>query len=214
MIPISIQYDITPKERTEGRSILVRPNEAHRKRFWRGLFGWVLFLLLAVLFFLMMNRNRDGPTTGPRVQRPVETPAPAPIGSREHRLRLIAVAVWTGSAVVFAGVLSCSVVLVRRETRKRDSGAGPRRTTYTFTEDALVEASGAKTTQIYWPAFHSFAETQSLFVIRNDPEQGPVIPKRLFASEAEVGEVRELLVRKLTPPPVPDPPAPSPPEVP
>jgi hypothetical protein len=211
--PISVEYNVTPRERTEGRSALIPTAAAIRKRQgWKGLIGWVLFLLLAVLFFLMMMQNEGRLGGGRAPPRPVETEKPAQEDPRVHRLRLIAVAVCVASAPVFVAVMWVSFVFVRREQRRRDAGLGRYRTRYAFTEDALVETAGSKTTFLYWPAFRSFAETQALFVIRNTPDQGPVIPKRLFASEAEVGAVRELLVRKLTPPPVPqDAPPPLPP---
>ena len=210
--PISVEYNLTPPERKEGRAVLIRPGAATRKRRTvPGLIGWVFFIGLAVLFFMLL-RSREGRVAGPRVERPVETARPAaraPDDAREHRLRLIAVTVCISSAAVFVAVIWTSIIVVRREQRRKDSGAGRQRMTYTFTEDAMIETAGAKTTHLYWPAFHSFAETEQLFVIRNSPDEGPVIPKRLFTSEAEVGQVRELLVRKLTPPPLPqNPPTP------
>jgi hypothetical protein len=213
--PISVEYNLTPRERTEGRSALIRPEAANRRPLsWKALIGWMLFILLAVLVYFML-RNYEARLGGPHVERPVETaPAPAttPADARAQRLRLIALAACTGSAAVFVAVDWASYLLARREQRARDSGGGRHRTTYTFADDALIETSGAKTTRLYWPAFHSFAETDRLFVVRNSPDQGPVIPKRLFASEAQVSQVRELLVRKLTPPPLPESPA-APPEV-
>jgi hypothetical protein len=196
--PISIEYRITPQERKEGQGVLVRPGAGKRKRqTWGALAGWVFFVLLAVLFFLML-RNRTAPVTAPRVEPPATT---SPDDGRRQSLRTIAVSTCVGSAAVFVGVTWGAFFFARREQRKKDAGVGRYRVVYTFGEDGLTETAGVKSTHQYWAGFHSFAETERLLVIRERPEEGPVIPKRLFGSEAEVGQVRELLVRKLTPPP-------------
>jgi hypothetical protein len=139
----------------------------------------------------------------PPVEPPVRT---APDQSRREVLFRIAVSTFVGSAGVLVLAVWWAVTVARRERREKDAGVGRHATAYTFGEDGLTETAGVKSTHWYWPGFHSFAETERLLVIRDRPEEGRVIPKRLFASEAEIGQVRELLARKLAPPPPPQPP--------
>ena len=192
------RYFVTDRDRAEGRTVLIAkgaaapaaPAPRHRAQFARGLFGWVLFLALAVMLYMLLSR--DNARLGRRL---------VPSGH-----------LWVGMIAFAAGVgaVFASFLMLRRLRWAEARRQGPAHVT--FSEDGLTETRGAVRRLAYWSAFHSFAETPHLFVLRERPDFGRVFPKRQFADDAAIEATRQLLAAKLARPPEALPPEALPPE--
>ena len=186
------QYQVTDADRAEARTVLIpkgaaapQPVADRRAKAGRGLLGWVLFTGLAVMLYVLLSK--DDP----------------------HLVRRLVPSARTGAAVaVYAaglGTVAFAVWLTRRMRLGAAARLGPSR--ITFTDDGITETRGAVRRLSYWNRFYSFAETQSLFVLREWPDGGQVYPKRQFADASAVDAARHLLAEKLSPPPDPAAPA-------
>jgi hypothetical protein len=192
---IEIKYEATPKDLREAQQVLLPPgakSPPKKQAMGSGILGWILFIGLAVMLFMMLqNRPRgEGSSVAPSTQ------VPAAVDEVQIAKRWIGHSIFMTGAVLFAAGIGWFLIFQGRWQR----WALGRVDRYVFAEEGLKELSRFKTVEWTWEAFGSFAETEKLFVLRETPERGRVIPKRLFANDAVLTEFRALLVRKIVEP--------------
>jgi hypothetical protein len=179
--PVTIErLELTAADRAEARTVLVRKGASPpaARNFKRGVLGLVLFVGLAVMLIMLLGKEN------PRGVRGVFPRA----------------GILAGCAAYAAGVLAIVVGarLVRRLTEAAEARLPPE--AYRFTEVGLVMTRGARSRTTYWKMFHSLAETENLFVVRERPDLGHIFPKRQFPDAAAVDATRQLLAEKLAVP--------------
>jgi hypothetical protein len=194
--PISVEVRLTPADRAEARRVLIRPGAqpaGRRGRLFRGILAWGLFIALAVFFYVFLQRR--APLAPQRSAAGFEErPPPA------TRYETFALYTFLVAALTFVAALLWAIRLGRRWQRATDEGLIAPVHVFTLGEDGLTDVTPGKRIHWYWRSFQTFAETDHLFVLRELPYEGKIIPKRLFAGDEEVGRVRELLARKLAEP--------------
>lgn len=188
---LAISYDCSAREFKAGQSLLYSPQRqevianskqpAKKAPFGRGLVGWMLFVGLAIMFFLLMRR-RDGASVSNPVQ-PVQ-PLSDALGMWGFYVAL------TGLAMIAVGWLMV------RSGLHRTNLAAKKGITYTLTDSGITESSPDVTTQFVWERFHSFAVTETVLVLRISSGQGFILPIRLFTAE-QLAKVQELLQERI-----------------
>jgi hypothetical protein len=183
---IEIPYNVRVEEMREAKQLVAAPRAARkpaRTPTFRGMFGWVLFGALAMLFYLVLRKH------------PAQNGAPAKADRPSNHIDPAALIFWVGIASVFVGFAIIRFAQRRVEQRKLD-----RIQNWVLDDDGLEQISGPKRMRWPWGRFNSFAETDSLFILRESIEVCRVLPKRLLLNEDTAASVRALLIRKLAPP--------------
>lgn len=179
---IRVAYKPTPEEVRTGFTLLLsRSPHATPRAAWRGAIGWLVFGGLAVVLFMLQQR----------------TPAPMPAGATPvagDEAGSIGWALPAGMAMLGVGLALFAVawrLVVRGAAQpmysERDDVVA------TIDESGIVIERPNKRTEYRWSRFSTFIETETLFMLRAGPSNGLVLPKRMFASEESVAEVRALL---------------------
>jgi hypothetical protein len=146
-----------------------------------------LFIVLATMLFMLLNTQKP-----PRQSKTAASPPPPPSMSSEELIGYAGLAV---AGVMMIGGLVLTIQLSRRLARVR-----ARRSSFRFDDDGLTQVKPGIEQTWPWSHFHSFAETDNLFVIRYSRAEGWTIPKRLFATATELLAFREMLVARLVRP--------------
>lgn len=190
---ITIGHDCTPAERAAAQAILGghRLELLHLGRVARALrsnlLGWVLFIICAMTFFWML-RHRTSRQVAPRALL-----ADLPLDA------VVAVAVFTLGAI--CSVVSFVLVAVARRAEARRWQGQLR---YSFGAHGITQQRPGRADAFSWERFCGVDETHELLIVRDAPKHGIVLPKRLFASDAETKTARRMLhenvVRRETPP--------------
>jgi hypothetical protein len=82
----------------------------------------------------------------------------------------------------------------------RSRRAPARIESYEFTDDGVTLHTAGQWQHWTWESLHSFAETDTLFVLRAAPQEGFVLPKRLFVRHEELDGFRRLTTARLSKP--------------
>ena len=185
---IEIPYRVRREDIEEAKKVLITPTATARPPkapTGRGVFGWVLFIGLAIALFLILQKR---PAKDSAVSAAVNTPA-------DHAMAQAIMAFFSGIAALIVGLFMSRWLQRRDEQHKLD-----RIETWVLGAEGVEQIAGPKRLFWYWRRFNSFAETDTLFVLRESPQIGRVLPKRLLANEAMAASVRALLVEKLVKP--------------
>lgn len=108
-----------------------------------------------------------------------------------HRIGWAVVA--TGAAL--ATLVPLRYVLHRRAYRESPAFAGP--TAVTFSDDIIEVVNPIGESQLKWSLYQSALESEDYFLPMVSKRSFSIIPKRSFASEAEIDSFRTLLEAKL-----------------
>jgi preprotein translocase subunit YajC len=157
--------------------------------FKKGLIGWVLFVALAVMLFMFMNK----PPRAGGSATPASSPPADPMSI------LIPCIPW----LLFFGFIWFFIFRqVRRRYRQvyEQTPALHRPQTITISENGLTFADATAERRLTWDHYVSFTETQNLFLLFTNGYTGDFVPKRIFATPAEVDAFRGLLKRRVNPP--------------
>jgi hypothetical protein len=196
-VTIEGSYIATAQDAAEAKTVLTPPGRMpgsarppkEAAGTTRGLFGWILFLALAVLIFLWLQRQQ------------------AANGGRPSQ-RLLTPQLMLGIAGLVLGIvmLACGAVLLPRTRRILGKVIS-----VALDDDGVRVERGGRRDSWRWQHFGSFAETENLFVLRHAVPHGRAIPKRAFGSGEQVAAAREFIALKLLPPPLETPSAEPPP---
>jgi hypothetical protein len=180
---IEIPYRVSFKEIQESKNVLIALGATTPMRpasIGRGIFGWVLFIGLAIMLFFL---KKDHPA------KPLITAKD--IAPNSHSFWPI-VLFLCGIAGVFIGF-----AMLRRVQRYTELRTFNAITLWILKPDGMEQISGPKRTIWHWQRFSSFAETDSLFVLRETPQAGQVLPKRLIPDPQTLERVRAMLVEHI-----------------
>lgn len=153
---------------------------------WQGLFGWVLFIGLAIMLFVLLRRG------GGRGGRP----AAAPITPDLFPDKLLAIVPWL---LIFGFIWFFVFQQLRRQVNQRWERTPSLHRPQTVTADAegLSWNDPLVQTRYRWEVFTKFAETPRLFLLDQEGIGWHFIPKRAFPDEAALSAFRELLQRSV-----------------
>jgi magnesium-transporting ATPase (P-type) len=157
-----------------------------------GLLGWLMFILLAILLFIIQFNKRGRSAVQP------SNPAPAP-QSWADWYEYYKVVLWAG---LFVAAFVFFFVRALRDARKRfeREPAAHRLQTVEITEGGLSQSTHASSTQYKWEAFIRQLETPNLFVLYVTEVTFLLLPKRAFAGQDEINAFRELVAGVVNPP--------------
>ncbi|MEA2734834.1 MAG: YcxB-like protein [Humisphaera sp.] len=158
--------------------------------FSRGLFGWVLFVAVAVMLFMLLNQRKSPPA------------AAAPPGARPGA------DLWSVLVPLLPWLLIFGVIwfFVFRYMRRRylktweDTRWIHRPQSMTIDESGLTFTEPTAARRLSWDHFVRFGETENLFLLFSSEYSAEFIPKRIFATAAEADQFRALLARHVSPP--------------
>lgn len=197
---VSVKYECTSAEFTQGQSMLVTAERqaanlkaksgrngeppkvasANQFTFGRNLFGWMLFVGLAILFFMLM-----------RTQHSTGAPRPPQKMVWEGIERSL------GLYVLLLGVVAfLAGVVLMRIARHKNMATRTDDFTYEITEIGIVVRTSRQKSTWAWERFHSFAHNDSILVLRTSPSLGIILPLRLFTPE-QVQELINFLNQRL-----------------
>jgi magnesium-transporting ATPase (P-type) len=189
-VQIRLEFQYTWDELKEAQ-------KAHAKKATRGggrsgLLGWLLFILLAMLLF-MIQMGKRGPAAAPPF-----APAPAPRTWADwyDAYKMI---IWVGLFVV---MFIFFFVRALRDARKRfeREPAAHRLQTVEITEGGLSQSTHTSSTQYKWDAFIRQLETPNVFILYLTEATFLLLPKRAFPGQAEIDAFREFVSRVVSPP--------------
>jgi hypothetical protein len=186
-LPISVLYDCTRAERGQASELLAgRPTQKLPRRPTPNVLGWLLFIGLAVMLFMVLAKK----PASARAKAYAEPKAP-PVVVASYLLT-------AGLACCLAGYL-----LVTSAGRRRDQ-RWYGQLTYSFDAVGLTQKRPGRVTVLHWERFIGLAEGPDVFVLKTEARKGVTVPKRLFAGAGELQRVRALLQEGIVvPPPVP-----------
>ena len=204
------------------------PASVSKGRRVRGLIGWVLFISLAIMLFILMQRR---PTAAP-----APVPAPAPAAGNSFARVLLPIVPW---ALIFGFIwffVFRQMRMMQRQTKRASalyepgkepraqksggllallSGLGNykvmwesqpqlhRPQSVEVREDGVVIADAVTRAENRWDAFSHVIETANLFLLYTSDYAFHMVPKRAFASEKELRSFRELVRRHIAERPAP-----------
>jgi hypothetical protein len=187
-----LEFAYTADDLAEAGKLPPLPAPKQPLKFGRGLFGWVLFLGMAVMLFLLMQERTGRPGQPPR-------PRPPDAFTRDF---LLPIAPWV---VLFLVIW----VIVFRQLRKSASAYKALwesdeqlRMPQTFEtgDDGVELSSAAVSTRWKWEAFVGLDETTSLFVLRLPRDLRLIVPKRALQHPGELDAFRETLRSRVAAP--------------
>jgi hypothetical protein len=182
------QYQISYeefKEAVDGLSADAQKRAAGGGR-WRSVLGWVLFIGLAAILFMLLNKRSPAP-------RPPSAQAQDP-----WKLVLPLIP-WL---LIFGFIWFFVFRQVRSRHRKawEQTPGMHRPRTVTIDETGLSFTEPTSQSRVNWDHFVRFAETKNLFLLFDSEVSAELIPKRIFQATAQVDEFRALLARHVSPP--------------
>jgi len=69
--------------------------------------------------------------------------------------------------------------------------------TITITDDGLISGSPMGHAETMWNMYEKFRETKSLFLLYQSADLIGILPKRVFATPADIQQFRSLLAAKI-----------------
>jgi len=112
-------------------------------------------------------------------------------------------AVWSGAAfgVMFVPVFLYAVIHISSHSASkslvRDTPALQGPTLWSFTENGITVVGPTARGELQWNSFLQVRETREQFLLYQHKHLANVIPKRSFASPAEIGRLREMIRRQV-----------------
>ena len=156
----------------------------------RGLFGWILFVTMAIVLYMLLQKSSapSGPATAPAAATPDLL-----FGV------LVPLIPWL---VLFASVWVILFTAARVQMPRRMWERNPAlqlRQRLDANDDRLIIDNVQSRIEMKWAAVRSFLETPNLFMLYTAEYLFHMVPKRAFAGQGEA-EFRELLRRGIQPP--------------
>jgi hypothetical protein len=163
-----------------GIAKALSPEPQRRARLARILLGWGLILAAAILLFVVFHDEKPAPAPGPASQ-----PAGHPWYMPLLPYGIIFLLIWF---VLLPWLRKKSIV---KDLFKSDPTMSQPRRVVISEEGVLVEFP-TNTTVTKWTHFIHFAETPELMLLVINRQMAFVLPKRVFASEDQINELRSF----------------------
>ena len=202
-----LEFTYTPDDLAETAKALRAGGGGKKWHLSRGVFGWLLFVGLAVMLFMLLSRN-----PAPRAATVPAAPARGPFATV-----ILPLVPW----VLIFGFIWFFVFRQIRGQYKRlwqENSELQQPQTLDMDDDGVRLSSTLSTTTWHWPAFVKVIETPSLLLLETSSKTHLLIPKRAAADPGQLEALRALLAAHVSAPtgafpvlPVdPNQPAPSP----
>jgi hypothetical protein len=189
---VIVQYEYTLEDLNEaGRAhakAMGKGFEANRSRLPRQLF-WVASIGLAVVFFMLMQRNTPIQGTPPIIPPPNQSPY----------LRILVLIIPGLLMVGYIWFLLRSRSEAARRVWDNEPSLQLRRTLDADRSRVIID-NGQTRIERKWNSFRRFIESPNLFLLYTSDYAFDIVPKRAFASPAQVDEFRRLLEQQIQPP--------------
>ena len=188
---LTIEYQFTFEEYKEASEALAAAyRKGKGKRFQlnypfkigRGIFGWVLFIALAIMLFLLLNQ-RGG------AARPAARPMDV----------ILPIIPW----VLILGFVWFFLYRQLRGWQQRAWDSNPiwhRPRRVHIDDDGITFTDPVSEHRSSWAAYVKFDETPNLFLLFLTSMTAEMIPKRAFPDAKSLDDFRELLSRTISPP--------------
>jgi hypothetical protein len=189
---LTAEYQITLEEFTEAMRHLQK--DAQKQLFSRGskrsIFGWVLFIGLAIVFFILLKRRNAS-----------SAPPPPSTPSEDNPVlkMLLPALPW----LLIFGFIWFFVYRQVRGGYKRLFDSTPalhRVRKLQVREDGLSMIEATAESRVTWDHYLQFTETPNLFLLYVATNAAEFIPKRVFPTEMAMNGFRTLLERNISPP--------------
>jgi hypothetical protein len=195
---MQIEYTLQYRDETEaaqarfpGEPVIAgRPAPTAAGR--RGALGWVLFLVLAVALYLLLN-HRPAQSRGAALGEVEVESAAQPDPMENNVFAAGALAAGLG-AIVYAIPLAYLLGRRRSPLPLHEKPASLR-----LDEAGLTLRSGDKEFTTLWPGVVALAETKNVFVLKTIGDLRLTIPKRAAGEPERIDFLRSLLRRHVTP---------------
>jgi hypothetical protein len=159
-----------------------------RQRAKNGVFGWVLFIGLAVMLFFLMQQKR-----------PSAVPAAGTTEPPGELLQIPGIPFFLGAIIVSAAGVAGLIGITRRQQRqfRHQIQTFLILRTWEAFEDQLVEQDELYATSMQWTYFKKFLETPRVLMLYPDDYRFHLIPRSAFASDEQYERFIGLLMRKV-----------------
>lgn len=154
----------------------------------RTLMGWVLFVSLATVFFIMMQTKPS--VGGPGAPTP---PTRLPM-TFDFVLPFVPIFFLLLVIGIFAGLSSKRTFPIMWESMRHEQA--PR--TLRADESALLIEQATASMRYDWPHFAGYKETKNLLLLYLSPHSFHMIPKRAFTSATDLDAFKGLLMNGVT----------------
>jgi hypothetical protein len=186
----TIQFQWTYEEFREGLRA-IRLGGKRDVKAGRGIFGWVLFIGLAVMLFVVLQSNKRPPGAG-------ASPGPTGSGDGPWYLQFW---VFVPGGVFVAFLIAFAVAVVRGGRRAFDrEPIYHRMHTVHIGADGISLTNAVEQTSIRWEGYVKFGESANVFLLFTSKNSAQIIPKRAFATPADVEEFRAYATARIAPP--------------
>jgi hypothetical protein len=190
---IRLEFTPTASERAQARRLLraiktAQPQDADHasKRIkpntkW---IGWIIFIAMAVVVFLLMPKRERG-----------AAPPPQPVSISAARRPLA----WWSIGLIVVGIvlLALGILVLVRAVRAGLSTEHKHPATYEIDDQRISVHTPGKRVDAEWKSFENFAETDAIFLLRErTPGVFMLLSKRAMNAD-QLAAVRPLLVQKL-----------------
>jgi hypothetical protein len=186
---MQLSFEYTPEDFKELAKVgqLNAPGQSKRTR--RGLFGWLLFIVLGLLLVYLVNLRKAPPVAAP-------TATPSNVDWRSVVLDALPWLIMFGFvAFIFIRLRFPSAAMIRKRLGEHLL------TSMVIDEAGVRSAAGPAETFWKWEAFDKFVETEKVFCLRLTNATTYVnIPKRAASDPATAGELRSILESRIQPP--------------
>ncbi len=152
-------------------------HDSDGKRMARGLFGWVLFIALAVMLFVVLH--------GPKKQTGSPPPPEPPRSAWERG------AIYGGWVLVVVGLVGTilPISIARRLAEKWHNES----TKVKMTQKGIHFQQADRSDQVDWSFIENALESPQSIVLYSRLREGWVIPKRAFDSEIALERFRQMI---------------------
>ena len=169
------QYSFEPADLREAQRVANRNRPT--SSVGRGIVGWVVFLVLALLFIYLLQ-----------ARRPATVPPGAPPAAGSMSTWLVPFVPW-----VVVLLFVCVVVFRSRHAAARNNPILQQLVGFHLDEGGVTTTTGAVRTHFGWDGLDRLIETDHQFLIRETNSRSWLsLPKRAIADPAEVLAVRDL----------------------
>jgi hypothetical protein len=192
---VHLEFMYVPDEIVAASKLASKlPRSAGTRSGRRSVFGWLLFVGLAVILFQLLNNqsNRSSPPAG----SPVSSPSP-PANSREGFLEIL---LPFGPWLLIFGVIWFFVFRQLRNSARKALAENPQ---FQQLQVLDMDAQGVRlatplaSTQWKWASFSRMTETAELLLLQLPERAFLVIPKRAFSGPEQEAKLRRIVAENL-----------------
>jgi hypothetical protein len=192
MEPIHIEFQYAPTDLPEAmKAVRVRLRK-NALKFRRGLIGWIVFVVLAIVLFSFLNRHQSTSSVAP--------PPPPPSSNSTIGDVILPLLPW---ALIFCSVWFVVFRGLRARSTKMSGVFLEKSQSMVADDSGVIWTEPMTRTEYRWEAFYGFDETPNLFLLYTSDAKGTdflrfhVVPKRSFPVPMLCDQFRQLLTDRV-----------------